>query len=152
MSLASERLAGLDPAISEALQHSAGYLDLARVALRAAGCKHLSSTSPLSSIRSGCASASISGSQHKAQQPIYSPVITLANVNYAITRTYPSLLIVPSVSLLNSLMDSLAQLLEFNVDLLCRCIWVYAHSTIIMVCNKFQFILCVDARKQINIS
>ncbi|VDL19628.1 unnamed protein product [Hymenolepis diminuta] len=96
MSLASERLAGLDPAISEALQHSAGYLDLARVALRAAGCKHLSSTSPLSSIRSGCASASISGSQHKAQQPIYSPVITLANVNYAITRTYPSLLIVPS--------------------------------------------------------
>lgn len=102
MSLAGERMAGLDPAISEALQHSPGYLDMARVALLAPGCKHPSSTSPLSSIRSGCASASFSGSQHKAQQPLYSPVITLANANYHVTKTYPLLFIVPSVSLMDS--------------------------------------------------
>ncbi|VDK34819.1 unnamed protein product [Taenia asiatica] len=95
MTLASLRLAGLDPAISEALQHSPGYLDMAQVALHSTSfCKHPSSTSPLSSIYSGC--ASVSDSQHKPLQPISSPVITLANANYAITRTYPSLLIVPS--------------------------------------------------------
>lgn len=97
MTLASLRLAGLDPAISEALQHSPGYLDMAQVALHTTGyCKH-PSTSPLSSIHSGGASAS--DSHHKPQQPIFSPVITLANANYSITRTYPSLLIVPSVGL-----------------------------------------------------
>eukprot|EP00108_Taenia_solium_P002239 TsM_000999000 transcript=TsM_000999000 gene=TsM_000999000 len=95
MTLASLRLAGLDPAISEALQHSPGYLDMAQVALHSTSfCKQPSSTSPLSSIYSGCASTS--DSQHKPLQPISSPVITLANANYAITRTYPSLLIVPS--------------------------------------------------------
>ncbi|CDS40960.1 myotubularin protein 13 [Echinococcus multilocularis] len=95
MTLASLRLAGLNPAISEVLQHSPGYLDVAKVALHSTDyCKHPSSTSPLSSIHSSCASAS--NSQHKPQQPLYSPVITLANANYAITRTYPSLLIVPA--------------------------------------------------------
>ncbi|VDM31890.1 unnamed protein product [Hydatigera taeniaeformis] len=95
MTLASLRSAGQDPAISEALQHSPGYLDMAQVALHSIGyCKHPSSTSPLSSIHSGYPSTS--DSQHKPQQLCPSPVITLANANYSITRTYPSLLVVPS--------------------------------------------------------
>uniref|UniRef100_A0A5K3EUF0 UDENN domain-containing protein n=2 Tax=Mesocestoides corti TaxID=53468 RepID=A0A5K3EUF0_MESCO len=90
MTLESLRLAGMDPIISEALQQSPGYLDLVQIALRTTSWyKHPSSPSPLSSIRSGC--VSVSGSQFKP-----SPVITTANANYAISRTYPSLLIVPS--------------------------------------------------------
>ena len=99
MTMTSMRLAGLDPAISDAFQKSPGYLDMAQVVLRASTCKLFSTiTSPLSSTRSGSASVFGSASQHKLQEPLNVPVLTLANANYSITRTYPSLLIVPTVS------------------------------------------------------
>ncbi len=133
MTLASIRLAGqphLDPAISEAFhQQSAGYLDLARIALRACGAgsgggprHHGLHTTAAMATAAGCCSSSGgttasphsaslrsgTSAQSAAQQfrvtgvgasHYNAPVITLANSAYAVARTYPSILIVPSVSL-----------------------------------------------------